>query len=106
MWYLPVKMALDEFKPLSRQAQAEALCADWPEDMLRIVTAPQSAQPFHVPVYEIAPADKFTQGRVALIGDAACTFGPLLGLGVNKAIEDAYVLAALLRQTNIRYRQR
>jgi 2-polyprenyl-6-methoxyphenol hydroxylase-like FAD-dependent oxidoreductase len=101
MWYLPAKLALDQFTPDRGQEQVEALCADWPQDMLQIVSAPQSAERFNVPVYEVAPSEIISHGRVALIGDAACTFGPLLGNGVNKAIEDAFVLAKLLQQTGV-----
>ncbi len=39
------------------------------------------------------------QGRVALIGDAAYSTGPVAGLGSSMALEDAYVLAAELQKT-------
>jgi 2-polyprenyl-6-methoxyphenol hydroxylase-like FAD-dependent oxidoreductase len=47
---------------------------------------------------ELIPERSNFSGRAVLIGDAASAFGPLLGQGANKAIEDAYVLSLLLRQ--------
>lgn len=100
MWYLPVKMPLTQYIPEHGQTQVEAYCQQWPDDILRLVSSPQSAQHFYVPIYEVEPAKKITHGRTALIGDAACTIGPLLGLGVNKAIEDAYILAMPLQNNS------
>ena len=43
----------------------------------------------------------YAKGRVALIGDAAHSFGPHAGLGAGMAMEDAYVLSGeLLRVSN------
>lgn len=98
MWYLPVKMPLESFSSAEGQQQAEAICKDWHPDVMRLVTAPQSAQRFHVPIYQVAPPKQISAGRLVLIGDAACVYGPLLGQGVNKAIEDTFVLSQLLQQ--------
>jgi 2-polyprenyl-6-methoxyphenol hydroxylase-like FAD-dependent oxidoreductase len=43
------------------------------------------------------PPQHYSAGRTVLIGDAASAFGPLLGQGANKAIEDAYLLSTLLK---------
>ena len=97
MWYLPVKMPLQDFAVQGDgRLQAETICQGWNDDVLRLIIAPQRAQRFHVPIYELAPA-RSAVGRTVLIGDAASAFGPLLGQGANKAIEDAYVLALLLQ---------
>lgn len=101
MWYLPVKMPLENFSSDKGQQQAEKICKGWHPDVMRLVTAPQSAQRFHVPIYEVAPPKKIADGRLVLIGDAACVYGPLLGQGVNKAIEDAFVLAKLLHSSTL-----
>ncbi len=42
---------------------------------------------------------RFVTDRVALIGDAAHSFGPMAGLGTSMALEDAYVLAAELEKS-------
>ena len=99
MWYLPVKMALKDFNAESDGvAEAQSLCAGWSDDVIRIINAPQSAQRFHLPIYEVPPSTANSRDSVVLIGDAACVSGPLLGQGANKAIEDAYLLMLCLQQ--------
>lgn len=101
MWYLPVKMPLNTFSPEVGIEQAKALTAHCHPDITRLVHAPQTEQSFHVPIFESAPMTELFHGRTVLIGDAACTFGPLLGQGVNKAIEDAFMLATLLKTSTL-----
>lgn len=99
MWYLPIKISLDSFdREDEGHLLARELCHGWNDDVQRIIAAPQQAQRFHVPINELPPQQLCYSGRTVLIGDAASAFGPLLGQGANKAIEDAYLLAALLRQ--------
>lgn len=52
---------------------------------------------------EVLPTDlvdvnmgTFIKGRVALVGDAAHSFGPMAGLGSSIALEDGYTIAAQL----------
>jgi FAD-dependent urate hydroxylase len=99
MWYLPVKMPLQDFITTGDgSSQAHALSAGWNQNVLNMITAPQSSQRFHVPIYELPPIPNSAKSSVTLIGDAACTTGPLLGQGANKAIEDAYFLCLFLQK--------
>lgn len=101
MWYLPVKMPLDDFMSRAdKKSIAEDLCEEWNQDVMRLVMAPQMGQSFHLPIYEVQPFQQ-TATKALLIGDAACAFGPLLGQGANKAIEDAYILFLLLKTGNL-----
>lgn len=47
-------------------------------------------------LYDFRPIDKWFNGRIVLIGDAAHATTPNLGQGASQAIEDAYVLAGCL----------
>jgi salicylate hydroxylase len=47
-------------------------------------------------LHDHAPLDRWTDGRVALLGDAAHAMLPHQGQGANQTIEDAVLLAALL----------
>lgn len=49
-------------------------------------------QPFIQPIYDLT-TQSMTYGNVALIGDAAFTARPHIGVGITKAIEDAMSLA-------------
>ncbi len=60
-----------------------------------------------IPDADVLPTDivnvemrGFVTNRVALIGDAAHSFGPMAGLGTSMALEDAYVLAAELEKAH------
>ncbi|MEM7752482.1 MAG: FAD-dependent monooxygenase, partial [Pseudomonadota bacterium] len=52
----------------------------------------KSGRPFFTPIYDHC-SPVFAQGRVALIGDAACVARPHVGMGVTKAAEDSLALA-------------
>jgi len=55
----------------------------------------RSERPFFTPIYDhLSPA--FSEGRVALVGDAACVARPHVGMGVTKAAGDAEALARAL----------
>jgi salicylate hydroxylase len=48
-------------------------------------------------LYDREPLAEWTTGRLALLGDAAHPMLPHLGQGANQSIEDAFALAAVLR---------
>ncbi len=50
-------------------------------------------------LHDYAPLDRWTAGRVVLIGDAAHAMLPHQGQGANQAIEDAIALAHCLAET-------
>jgi salicylate hydroxylase len=51
-------------------------------------------------LYDREPLTEWTRGRLALLGDAAHPMLPHLGQGANQSIEDAFALAAVLRDTS------
>lgn len=50
-------------------------------------------------LYDREPLDRWTSGRLALLGDAAHPMLPHLGQGANQSIEDGFALAAVLKST-------
>jgi salicylate hydroxylase len=51
-------------------------------------------------LYDRGPLADWTRGRLALLGDAAHPMLPHLGQGANQSIEDAFALAAVLRDAS------
>jgi len=53
-------------------------------------------------LYDRDPLERWTAGRIGLLGDAAHAMLPFFGQGAAQAIEDALVLAACLKATDRR----
>ena len=51
-------------------------------------------------LYDREPLAEWTSGRLALLGDAAHPMLPHLGQGANQSVEDAFALAAVLRDAS------
>jgi salicylate hydroxylase len=51
-------------------------------------------------LYDRRPLERWTNGRLALLGDAAHAMLPHLGQGANQGIEDGVALAVLLEGTS------
>ncbi len=102
MWYLPIKMPAAQLASQEEGiTQLQTLCADWNPQVQQIISAPPSAQRFHLPLYTLSPQPVRSTSRITLIGDAAHSLGPILGQGANQAIEDAFVLINCLKRNSI-----
>jgi 2-polyprenyl-6-methoxyphenol hydroxylase-like FAD-dependent oxidoreductase len=65
----------------------------WIRDVIR--ATPEVLGPW--PMYEVPELERWSEGRVCLIGDAAHAMSPSAGQGASLAMEDALVLARCLR---------
>ena len=73
--------------------------AGWHPDLLRLYT--YSARWYKWALYDRNPVERWSKGRVTLLGDSAHAMLPYLGQGAAMAIEDACVLsAAIARNAN------
>lgn len=68
-------------------------------DVVNMLAQKQDADAMPSDLAEVGLRE-WVKGRVALIGDAAHSFGPHAGLGGGLAMEDAYVLAGELMQAS------
>jgi len=68
--------------------------AGWDPRVVRVLEAVESC--FWWGLYDRAPLESWTKGRLALLGDAAHAMLPHLGQGANQAIEDGVALAVLI----------
>jgi salicylate hydroxylase len=71
--------------------------AGWHPAVSEILAATQ--QCYLWALHDRAPLSRWTDGQVALLGDACHPMLPFLAQGAAMAIEDAYVLAAMLKKS-------
>ena len=71
--------------------------ADWHPIITRLIE--ESDTLFRWALFDRAPLSRWTDGRVALMGDAAHPMLPFLAQGAAMAIEDAWALAACVSRT-------
>ena len=70
--------------------------AGWDERLRQLITSASETKRWAM--YDRAPLEKWTAGRVGLLGDAAHAMLPFFAQGAAQAIEDAAVLADCLRR--------
>jgi salicylate hydroxylase len=71
--------------------------SDWAPQALSLISTPESWLKWAL--YDLKPIPRWSQGPVALLGDAAHPMLPYLAQGAAMAIEDAAVVAHCLAQT-------
>lgn len=75
-------------------AELAAAYAGWDGRVGAVIAAMDET--FRWGIYDREPLDRWSTGRVTLLGDAAHAVTPHLGQGANQAVEDAATLAELL----------
>jgi len=70
--------------------------AGWPDPIGAVIAATEPADFTGADIRELPPLPSWSDGRVALLGDAAHAMSPNAGRGASEAMEDALVLAAEL----------
>jgi salicylate hydroxylase len=70
--------------------------ADWAEPVSAIIRETPADAIVERPICDRPPLQRWSKGRVTLLGDAAHPVVPSLGQGANMAFEDAYELAECL----------
>lgn len=80
------------------QQRLLALHGDWANPIPQLI---QSAEVIlNIPIHDVPSLPRWSAGRTILIGDAAHAVAPHSGQGASMALEDAMLLAKLLRETN------
>lgn len=72
----------------------------WHPTITRLIEAVPDDALFRWALYDRAPLPYWSQGRVTLLGDAAHPMLPFLAQGAAMAVEDAWVLAEAITQTD------
>jgi 2-polyprenyl-6-methoxyphenol hydroxylase-like FAD-dependent oxidoreductase len=76
-----------------RKAEILRRFAGWHEPIAEVAAATDEEEILRNDVYYLQPLERWTRGRVALLGDAAHATTPGIGQGAAQAIEDAVILA-------------
>ncbi|MBL0420021.1 FAD-dependent monooxygenase [Ramlibacter sp. AW1] len=82
-------------EPSTREELVDAY-AGWHENVIRLLERTDKQQIFKWGLFDRDPMERWSKGRVTLLGDAAHPMLPFLSQGAAMAIEDGYVLAAAL----------
>jgi salicylate hydroxylase len=79
-------------------ATVAGLFSDAHPEFLRILRAAPPDSFFRWGLFTHAPLQRWSSGRVTLLGDAAHAMLPFMGMGAAMAVEDGYVLARCLAE--------
>jgi 2-polyprenyl-6-methoxyphenol hydroxylase-like FAD-dependent oxidoreductase len=80
-------------EPKGRKAEIQRRFRGWHEPIAAVVEPADESGILRNDVYYLEPLQRWSSGRVVLLGDAAHATTPAIGQGAAQAIEDAVVLA-------------
>ena len=89
-----------ETAPENRREELTSHFAQWPLPVQLLIQRLDPTASNRLEISDIDPPERFVRGRVALLGDAAHASTPTLGQGGCQAMEDAFVLARMLSNSN------
>jgi 2-polyprenyl-6-methoxyphenol hydroxylase-like FAD-dependent oxidoreductase len=84
--------------PAAPKGELLELCRGWPEPVEALIDATDPAEMFGRDGADRKPVDRWGDGRVTLLGDAAHPMTPNLGQGACQAMEDAVVLGRCVKE--------
>lgn len=100
-WFLTRNASLND-EVLSTAAELkhhmQELVKGWHEPIPSMIEATEAETIIRTDLNELEPLDRWYQGRVVLLGDAAHAMTPNLGQGACQAIEDAVTLGQCLQE--------
>ena len=87
------KLAADERKSFLRQQ-----FRGWHHPVELLLESTRAEEILHNDIYDLKPIERWSKGRIVLLGDAAHPTTPNMGQGACMAIESSFVLARCLSQ--------
>jgi 2-polyprenyl-6-methoxyphenol hydroxylase-like FAD-dependent oxidoreductase len=86
-----------------QMALVKKRCGDWGWEVSRLLEAMEASPDFYLGATAQVKMDRWTQGRIALVGDAGYCPSPFTGQGTSVALVGAYVLANELSRSPADY---
>ncbi len=101
-WYGTLNSIVHDKPTIDPAHKAEALAhfAGWPSLASKVITLTKTEDLVRTGVYDTAPLPRWTNGVIALLGDAAHPMTPDLGQGACQAINDGIELVQCLQTRN------
>jgi 2-polyprenyl-6-methoxyphenol hydroxylase-like FAD-dependent oxidoreductase len=99
-WFAPQTAPAGAPPPAAPRVELLRAYADFPAPVREIIGKTDEAEMMKVDLHDIRPLQKWADGRLALLGDAAHGMTPNMGQGGAQAIEDAFALAHLLVESS------
>jgi 2-polyprenyl-6-methoxyphenol hydroxylase-like FAD-dependent oxidoreductase len=100
-WYATANTSANhQDAEIGRKAELLNLFKDWHNPITTLISSTKDDAVMKNGAFDLPPLKSWTNGRIALLGDAAHPCTPNLGQGGGMAIEDALVLAKSLRHEN------
>ena len=102
--YYGFACALDKGVPApaaGRRGQLRELFGGWPAPIPAVIDRLDEADLKYLEIHDLPPLPRWSQGRLALLGDAAHATAPTLGQGGCQAMEDAIWPARCLGATTL-----
>jgi FAD-dependent urate hydroxylase len=102
--YFGFAAAMDKGAPVpegGRRRQLRELFGSWPSPIPSVIERFDEAELKYLEIHDLPPLERWSQGRLTLLGDAAHATAPTLGQGGCQAMEDAILLARCLGSTTL-----
>ena len=100
LMFLSPSLGYERFEPARQKQILTRTFAGIGWEAPRVLDAMWDASDFYFDLVAQVRMERWTRGRVALLGDAACSPSPVTGLGTSLALVGAYVLAGELARSN------
>jgi 2-polyprenyl-6-methoxyphenol hydroxylase-like FAD-dependent oxidoreductase len=111
-WFASISAARGEAVAPRPRAYLRAQLAPWHAPVVRLIDATDERSIVCTEIFDRKPLQRWSWGRITLLGDAAHPSVPTLGQGACQAIEDAATLGSCLAQEHtvaralLRYQER
>ena len=98
LWYATKNMAEEAAEPEGRKGTLLRHFGQWHHPIPELLATTHESDMLLHPVYKMPVMQRWSKGRITLLGDAAHPIEPSLGMGAALALEDAVVLARCLKE--------
>ena len=97
-WFATGRTAEGQRSPEGEKLHVQARFSQWPDPILELIERSDQSHILRNDIYDRATARHWSRGPTVIVGDAAHPMRPHLGQGGCQGLEDAAILAALMKR--------